>query len=220
MSSTITAVLTRIGETAAHYDRDRVVDAHAFDSLDLELGGTRIDLDHDPDHEVGQIVYAEISESDQLAIVGVIDDRLDLAAIEQPIYLSGEYEMRGDVRRRSYIAREAQLLSAGLTLSPAVLGAQPIRQHAGDLRNPSARSSWPFSWRSSDPLLARAIDYIGDPGWRTRSSFTATRIVDRRDKGDYPWPPGLRLRGLSPGDALPSGKLRKSGHAGRIISVR
>jgi hypothetical protein len=61
--------------------------------------------------------------------------------------LSGEYEMRGDVWHSSCIAREAQLLSVGLTFSPASLGARPASFQAGDIREARDRRSWPTSWR-------------------------------------------------------------------------
>jgi hypothetical protein len=50
--------------------------------------------------------------------------------------------MRGkDVMRDAYIAREAQLLGASLTLDPANLDARPLRSYRGDLRDAGDRRS-------------------------------------------------------------------------------
>ena len=56
-----------------------------------------------------------------LNLVGVLDDGGWLDRVDEPIYLSGLYEMRGNnLDGTSYIAREAQLLAAALTLSPSL----------------------------------------------------------------------------------------------------
>jgi hypothetical protein len=211
VKATIAAVVTKLGGLAERRSASgHLVGASSFDDLDLELGSATIDLDHDPERKVGQVIYAELTPDERLAIVGVVEG-LRFDEIEQPVYASGSYEMRGDVRTRSFVAREAQLLSVGLTFSPANLEARPLRWRPGDIRDSADRMSWPISWQSTDPLLARALDDCGT--LRTR---TASRIVDRRDPGDNPWQ--LREGQLVAARPRLAGGLRY-GAPGRVLRV-
>src|SRR5262249_22773786 len=144
-----------------------------------QLGGSMIDLDHNGE-QAGEIVYYEVSEDDQIKLVGVVEngDRLD--DIDEPIYLSGMWEMRGGGEDNTYIAREAQLLAAALTLSPFPVPALPVRWLPADLRRKFDRFTWPGSWAYHMPLLGRAHAEIGD-GYHAEKR-TATYIVDQRER--------------------------------------
>jgi hypothetical protein len=220
VKATIAATVARIGGLADHRSFGRIVEASSFDDLDLELGSAEIDADHDG-KQVGEIVHAELSPEGRLAVVGVLDEGDWLAEVEQPLFLSGTWEMRGDVRHRCYVAREAQLLGVSLTLSPANLDAQPLSWRPGDVRSESDRRSWPISWSSSSPLLKRAVDSWSAVGLLELRHRTASRIVDRRDKSDgFPMP--REGSWLAPGayESLElGGGLRKSAFRGKILRV-
>jgi hypothetical protein len=218
-AATISATLGRVAGLAAHYSDydDSLTAAASFDEIDLELGSAIIDTDHDGKPR-GQLVYAEVTDQDRLQVVGVIDEGDWLDELDEPVFLSGTYEMRGNnVRQDFYVAREAQLLGASLTLEPANLDARPLRSYRGDLRDAGDRRSWPISTASSNPLLGRAIEQCT----RELQHRSASRIVDLRERA-ADW------HGLRPGDPVPSGwesrrlpnGLWRSGHAGRILSVR
>jgi hypothetical protein len=217
-AATISATLGRVGGLAAHYSAfDTLTGAASFDEIDLELGSAMIDADHDGKPR-GQLVYAEVGEAGQLQVVGVIDEGDWLAELDEPVFLSGTYEMRGNnVKRDFYVAREAQLLGASLTLEPANLDARPLRWYPGDLRSSADRRQWPISVGSNDPLLGRAIEQCT----RELQHRSVSRIVDLRERA-ADW------HGLRPGDPVPSGwesrrlpnGLWRSVHAGRILSVR
>jgi hypothetical protein len=92
--------------------------------------------------------------------------------------------MSGDrIRERSrWVADRAHLLGIALTMDPLTAGAVPIKRRSGDVRSRADRRTWPMSWRSSDPLLARAADYAGTE-LRTR----ARRLIDLRERdGGFP----------------------------------
>jgi hypothetical protein len=178
-----------------------------------------IDLDHDH-RPIGQLAFGEIADDGRLNCVAVLDDDA-ITLIEQPVYFSTECLMLGaDVRERSYVAREAQLLSLALTCAPATVGAREVSWLRGDFRDSTTRRTWPIGWRSDAPLVARALDHQGS-SLRTRS---AARLVDRRaDAGsDYPWGElsahAWRARGDC-GHRRPEGGPRY-GPPGRILSVR
>jgi hypothetical protein len=178
VSTTIWGTASKIGAIAAGYSRwGELVDAHSYDELAVELpeGGVSVDLDHD-DQAIGRLVYGEIAEDGRLNCVAVLDDDT-IRQVEQDVFWSPTFVMVGDVRHRSYIAREAQLLGLSLTLSPATLGAAPIRWREGDVRDPASHRWWPMSWRS-DQLLERAANSVAG-SWRLRSRVTE-RLVDRR----------------------------------------
>jgi hypothetical protein len=127
--------------------------------------------------------------------------------------------MQGDVDRPTYIARSAKLLGVSLTHSPATVAARPVEWRAGDLRRSADTYTWPGSWRYHDPLLARAVDQVGD-GFASRDR-AATRIVDRRDDGYGYGPPPIRSWDrMQTRDwrTLPGG-LMKSAHRGRVMRV-
>jgi hypothetical protein len=141
-AATISAVLGKVGGLAAHYsDFDTLTGAASFDEIDFELGSAIIDVDHDGQPR-GVLTYVEVTDQDRLQVVGVIDEGDWLEQIDEDVFLSGTYEMRGkDVMRDAYIAREAQLLGASLTLEPANLDARPMRSYSGDLRDAGDRRS-------------------------------------------------------------------------------
>jgi hypothetical protein len=217
-ATTISAVLGKLGGIAEQRSAfGTLTGASSFDDVDLQLGSAMIDADHDQQRR-GEIVHAELTEHDQLAVVGVLDEGDWLEEIEEPVFLSGTYEMRGkDVMQDFYVAREAQLLGASLTLEPANLDARPLRWYRGDLRSSADRRQWPISVGSNDPLLGRAIEQCT----RELQHRSASRIVDLRERA-ADW------HGLRPGDPVPSGwesrrlpnGLWRSGHAGRILSFR
>jgi hypothetical protein len=216
-AATITATLGKLGGLSVATDSlGELAGASSFDEVDLELGSAMIDADHDQRRR-GEIVRAEIGETGQLAVVAVLDEGDWLAEVEEPVYLSGMYEMRGkDVRRDFYVAREAQLLGASLTLSPANLDARPLRWYRGDLRSSADRAHWPISVGSNDPLLGRAIEQCS----RELQHRSATRIVDLRERAGT-------FHGLRPGDPAPRDLQSRTlpnglriGPPGRIISVR
>jgi hypothetical protein len=135
-----------------------------------------------PGQVVGEIIYAELD--DRLAVVGVLDDGA-IAAIDRPVFWSGTYAPCGGhgSRQRSFVVPRARVLGMSLKLSPANSTACPVSWMAGDLRDSVARFKWPVSWRHNAPLLARALDYRRGM-LETRA---ASRPVDRRDHGEYPW---------------------------------
>jgi hypothetical protein len=214
---TISAVVTKLGGLAERSSLGGRVRS-SFDDLDLSLEDAAIDVDHDPTKEAGSLVYAELGTDERLRVVGVVDEWVATAAAEHDIYVSGIYEHRGRVRGNSYVAAGSRLLRCSLTLSPASLEAQPLRWRAGDLRSELERGRWPVSWRSDDPLLARAVDEMAGIPCTALRQRTAARIIDRRPDPDVPPPlrPGERLRAPRP---LPGG-LRRSGGAGQILAVR
>jgi hypothetical protein len=195
----------------------RLLGGHSFDSLDLELGGTEIDLDHTGER-AGEIVYVELTTDDQLAVVGVLDDDA-IASIAQRVYASASLLLRGDVLRSTYLAREAKVLGLALTFEPALLGARALRSRPGDVRRAPDRAAWPVSWASADPLLGRAVEHARRGG-RLTETRSAQRIADRRhqDSGDYPWRAGMHVPFAA--DDRPPGSLEHSGHRGRVLSVR
>jgi HK97 family phage prohead protease len=182
VSTTVWGTATRVGEVAAHYNRfGDLIDAHSYKSLSLELPGDGVVIDADHDHvDRGRLVYAELGQDDALRCVAVVD--ADLTGVEEPIYFSGEFELRGDVGKRVYVARQAALLGLSLTFSPATLGARPVGVRAGDVRRSIDRFRWPSSWRWSDPLLGRAVDSLGSGLGVERRS--ATCITDQRRRSE------------------------------------
>ena len=88
MKATVFGVVSQLGapveirSTVGH-----MTGAYAVDDLELELLGDEIDFDHDGE-PVGEIVYAEITPENQLAVVGVLDDG-EIAATDRPVYWSG-----------------------------------------------------------------------------------------------------------------------------------
>src|SRR5262249_56022944 len=88
-----------------------------FNEVDHELGGSMIDLDRDG-NALGEIVYAERGDQDQIEVVGVLDGNW-IERVTQAVFMAGAWQMRGSTREgRSFVAREAQLRSVALTLDP------------------------------------------------------------------------------------------------------
>jgi hypothetical protein len=219
MKTTVWGCASRIGGLAAERNRyDEITGGHSYDELALELPepGVTVDLDHATGTELGELIYGEIAADGRLNIVAVLDDDR-ITQIDEDVYFSCEMLMSGDrirPRSRSYIADRGMLVGIALTMDPLTLGAMPIKWRTGDVRYSPDRQSWPLSWRSSHPLLARAVDYAGTD-LRTR----ARRLVDLRHRDDTnPWQ-------LRAGDAVPVAARRppgalRHGAPGRIISVR
>jgi hypothetical protein len=223
-ATTLWGCASRIGglavEQSAHGE---TIGGHSYDELALELPdrGVALDLDHQPGTQCGTLVYGEVADDGRLNVVAVLDDDW-ITRVEEDVFWSPEMEMVGDVLHDSYVARLAELRSLALTLSPLTVGAQPVRFRSGDVRSSADRQGWEISWRSQAPLLARAVDHLdGFPrtGLRHRS---ASRLVDLRQRDGGAWH-GLREGDPAPADlrsrVLPNGYWR-SGHAGRILSVR
>ena len=191
MKTTVWAVIARVGDVAAERSlTGRLLGGHAFNELDHKLGGSMIDLDHDG-NTVGEIVYAERGDQDQIEVVGVLDGNW-IERVTQPVFMSGEWEMRGsNLEARSFVAREAQLRSVALTLDPCNLAARPVQWLRGDLRRETDQRSWSLLWRTDHPLLARAFDQLRGLGSESR---TASQIVDRRARGDdFPLTAGSQI---------------------------
>jgi hypothetical protein len=176
VKTTVSGVATKVGEIAVEQKHYAVTGAHSYRSLTLELppGGIAIDCDHD--HQaVGELIYAELGEDDRLRCVAVLDND-QLTKLDQDVYWSPELDLRGGDPGRYFIARTASLIGLSVTFNPATLAAQPIEIRAGDLRSRVDSGKWATSWRSTSPLLARALDHLAnDRGVETR---TATRIID------------------------------------------
>lgn len=101
-TTTITATIARIGGLARRSAGSHLLGAASFDDVDLVLGGTGLDVDHG-EETVGQIVHLEVDRQDRVHLVGVVDG-LRLGEVDQPVYVSGSWEMRGrgsDLRQRS-----------------------------------------------------------------------------------------------------------------------
>jgi hypothetical protein len=194
--------------------------ARSYRELSLELpeGGCPVDLDHNEQHTVGELVFAELGDDERLRCVVVIDG-LDLDQADEPVYFSPLFVMAGPGinERSTYIAREASLLAVSLTLATERVGAQPLRWLTGDVRRSIDRGAWPGSWRYNEPLLARCVDQLGQ-GFDVRTC-TATHIVDVRPRhrdDEYPLPPGTWGR-----DQRPPGPLRHSAPVrGSVLAVR
>jgi hypothetical protein len=190
---------------------DRQVGAYSYRELSPELpsGGLEIDLDHDPDEQVGELVYAELGSDERLRCVAVVDDRLEPVLRERSVFFSPLLGMVGaGVRERSYIAREAELLGMSLTLETKRVGAAPVQWRAGDVRDPVARFRWPISWSQS-----RLLERSSQVGRRER----AHRITDLRERDDDPpW----RYR---EGEWIPLAERRHAGalryRTGKILRV-
>jgi hypothetical protein len=159
------------GTHAAIRDRfGRVFEARSYRDLELELPaeGIEVDCDHDQ-RPVGRLLYAELGADNRLRAVCVLDND-GLEQVEQGVFFSPMFEMRGDGINDSdtYIARTAQLLALSITFDTARVGAHPVNWRRGDLRDSVDRFGWPYSWQGSDPLLARALDH-NRTGWQSRS---------------------------------------------------
>jgi hypothetical protein len=176
VKTTVAGVATKVGEIAVEQNRFAdITGAHSFRSLALELPPDGVAIDCDHDHVArGQLIYAELGADNALRCVAVLDGD-EITKVGQDVFFSAELEMRGDVDRAFYVARQAALIGLSLTLSPALLGAQSIEIRTGDLRSRVDRGSWPTSWRWSSPLLARAHDFL-DAGYGIEKR--AARIVD------------------------------------------
>jgi hypothetical protein len=217
MKATVFGVVARAGTPVAIRSRSgRTVGAYAIDDYALELEDADIDLDHGGE-PVGQVIYAEVSPENQLAVVGVVDGAL--AKIERPVFWSGSYMPDGDhgLRERSAVVPRAKILGLSLTPESANSSARAVSWMPGDVRSSTDRRQWPLGWKSQRPLLARAL---ADNGL----TESTRRIVDRREDAgsDYPWEK-LRLR-TWPSDAglehgRPIGPWRH-GPRGRVIAVR
>jgi hypothetical protein len=151
----------------------------------LELLTDAIDLDHNGER-VGSVTYVEITPANQLAVVGVLDSD-EITKLEPPVYWSDTYGPSGvhGSRQRSFVVPRARVFGMSLTCQPANTTARAMDWLPGDLRDSTDRFKWPCGWRTSDPLLNRALSYLGT-AWQVRTR-SASRIVDRRDDGDYPW---------------------------------
>lgn len=202
---------------AASRDRYGRLSARSYRELSLELPaeGIEVDADHDG-QRLGELLYLELGDDERLRAVCVLDGDW-LANVAQPVYFSPMLSMRGrGIDRDTYIAASAEMIGLSVTLETARVGAYPVSRRQGDLRDPVARRTWPFSWQRSDPLLARALNALGTD-WQARTR-SASRIVDRRDDGDYPWhllpSQAWRQAGTRPAGAM------RHGPRGRVISVR
>lgn len=214
--TTVWGCATQIGGIAAEHDRlGRVVAGHSYRELSLELGdGLVVDLAHD--HEPrGELVYGEVARDDRVNCVAVMEIDADVFdQLEEPIYFSPELLMIGDVDKRSYIARTAELLSLGLTSSPATLGALPLQWRRGDVRSRLDRGGWSALWRSNDQLLARCVDHLHGP---RLSEFRARHLVDMR-RADGPPMTYSERAAFSSWRALPNG-LERSACVGKVLRV-
>jgi hypothetical protein len=224
-ATTVWGCASRTGGLAAETSvTGRVIGGHSYDELALELPehGIDVDLDHEAGTELGQLIYGEVAADGRLNVVCVLDDdRLAKVLAEQPVFFSTEIAMAGgriNERSSSYVADRATLLGIALTVDPLTVGATPIKWRSGDCRRESDRYSWPMSWRTNDPLLARAVDHVGTD-LRTR----ARRLVDLRQRDD-----DYAYLGLKEGDLVRPGKVHsrelpgglRRGAPGRILSVR
>ena len=235
MKTTVAGTATRVGEIAVEQNRFAdITGAHSFRSLALELPSDAIEIDCDHDHVArGQLIYAELDETQALRCVAVLDSD-ELTRIDEPVFFSPELEMRGDVDKQFYIAREAALIGLSLTLSPATLGARPVEIRAGDLRSRADRGQWPGSWRWASPLLDRAQTFL-DGGYGVERR--AARIVDitaekENERAAREWErelsrvetrPTQRRHEHVPPQFRPGwrpGMLEWSQSRGRVISVR
>jgi hypothetical protein len=233
VKATAYGTIARIGQPAAERSASgRTIGAHAFKSVDLQLGSAMIDLDHNG-QQAGEIVYCEVSEDGQIKLVGVIDngDRLD--QVGEPVYLSGLWEIRGGAAGNTYIAREAQLLAAALTLDPCTVAALPVRWLPGDIRRSVDRFTWPGSWRYNMPLLGRALARVEQFGSGQLEQRTATCIVDlaaeaENDRAQAEWErEQSRIETRSPVAKRaaewqrhgPGSRIEWSRHPGRVLRV-
>jgi hypothetical protein len=216
------------GTTAATYTRSGLLaGARSYRELSLELPDrVPVDLAHDAQHEVGQLVYAELDD-ERLRCVAVVHGLdLDQAAEEgERIYFSPSLEITGPMidQRETYIANDATLLAVALTTDTARLGARPVSWLPGDVRSQVDRRRWSALWRSDHPLLEHALDHLqgfGVVGLETRA---ATHVVNRRPLPvdgylDYGW----QLREGDPAPPhlqRPRGGLRH-GPPGKVLRVR
>jgi hypothetical protein len=116
VKTTVWAVIARVGDVAAERSiTGRLLGGHAFNELDHELGGSMIDLEHDGS-ALGEIVYAERGDQDQIQVVGVLDGNW-IERVTQPVFMSGEWEMRGSnprLARMLLTAEDARAWAAAL----------------------------------------------------------------------------------------------------------
>lgn len=187
-----------------HQRTGQLLEAHAWNQLDLTLpdDGITITADHDSAVPLGRLVHAELADDGALHAVGVVDDRL--AEYEGDMFWSAELEMRGSAAafsRSVYVANSASLIGLSITANPASLAAIPLNQLAGDIRSSADRHVWPLSWKQLS-LLQRAADVHQRPADRNRS---ASHIVERRKRVEDAY------------DERPSGPLRY--RPGKILSV-
>jgi hypothetical protein len=164
---------------------------------------------HNPKYEIGDLVHIELDTDGRLHCVAVLDDA-DYITDEGNLYFSPDYIAYGTgLREHVFTAELATITGLAVTPSPAGFAAKawPLKMMRGDLRDQLTRfSSWPCTWRTSEPLLERAVE-------QRSHSRTPTSIVDRRPNPDaYPYPLELR-RPIHRGAVW-------YGPPGRILSVR
>lgn len=167
-------------DVAVHYNRyGGIRKAESFRLLipDLPPGGVVVDLEH-RGQSIGALVYAEADGAGQLDAVVVVDDADCLRDYAGPVYFSPTMLTVGDGVSRSSvaIADAAALIALALTDSPATLAPHPVTVLPGDVRAAGDRDRWVLSWRSTHPLLARAVEQFGP----TPQHRTASRILERR----------------------------------------
>jgi hypothetical protein len=195
---TIAGIACAERDVGAHYHRSgRLAKAESFNEIDLSLPDEGVALDLDHDHRpIGKLVHGEVDLAGRLGLVCVVDDGDWLLDYDGPVYYSPEMLLVGPgVHTRSVaIADTAALVSIGLTTDPATVAALPVHVLAGDVRSAPDRATWPMSWRSAYPLVARALDHVGD-SYRA-ATRTPRRLVDQRGLEDQR--NELRLRATNP----------------------
>jgi hypothetical protein len=175
VKTTCWGIAHKAGGVSRTYNRSgRIADAHMIRRLELDLpaSGLEVTLDHeDTSPSIGEVVYAEVDRGDRLNVVSVVDG--DLTDVGEPVFYSGEFDCRSrsDLSGPVWIADRAYLIGMTLTTSPASFEARPLSFMRGDIRESIDRFSWPCSWRTSAPLLKRALEHT--PRGETR----ARRIV-------------------------------------------
>lgn len=160
---TVYGIVGEAGGLSLDYDAAGPCGGHAFRTAEHELprAGIRVTVDHDPRHVVGDLVHAEEGTDGRIRAVAVVDAALE--DVDVPLHFSGEWRMTGprrDLLERSYIADRARLIGLAIVTDPAsaVAAAWPLELRPGDVRDPAARRGWPMSWRSSSPILRRAVE--------------------------------------------------------------
>lgn len=218
---TVYGVAHRAGGISRKFDRiGRMHDAHMIRRIELELPDDPITvtLGHDDAAPIGELVYAELDRDDRLQVVSVIDGDW-LLDIDRPVYYSGEFDCRNrnrdELGASTWIAERAYVVGMSLCTDPASTEARPLDLMRGDVRESLDRFRWPVTWRTSTPLLGRALDHLPRGETRARSIVGPPPKLEPMGRGL--WLRDAELVGSLP--QRPAGALRY-GPPGRVISVR
>jgi hypothetical protein len=201
MTVTTFGKVAGINEIAAWNDQyGRLTGAASYRSFARDFAQqVPVTIDHDPDHQLGEVVHAELDERGDLWAVAVCDrsaaDVLTEIAADAPLYYSGTFSSSGtESRSLVWVGHDARLDELAVTFTPARFGQRPVQILPGDVRSGFDRRQWTGT-ASRKPILDRAVTTIEErkghcwplqlldlrPLAEERSAFERAGIPIRRD---------------------------------------